>query len=160
MRPALLPLLLVTLPSCAPSYRHVHHAHVDAVNAGFAVLELIGGIVELAAESSNPEPVVYEQVMPAPPPPAPVPFVHFNAAAARRELSKQDLSRCGAPPGRGHATITYEPSGVPARVTIDAPTGLSTEATACIANALGAVDVAPFTDGPVTIGVGWSVASR
>lgn len=108
------------------------------------------------------EPYVYVPP-PAPParetPPGPVP-PSFDAAAARNSLDAVELDSCreqGAPKGYGHARVTFAAGGNVTKVVVDSPSGLSTEAVACLGAHLATASVPTFEGAPVTVGKTWLV---
>jgi hypothetical protein len=84
----------------------------------------------------------------------------FSAQAARMALGHVDLSSCraaGAPTGRGHAEVTFNPDGRASKVVVDTPRALPEPALKCIGERLGAVTVAEYDGSVVTVGTAWSV---
>ena len=150
-----------------------------------AVVQLFGSLVFMAAESAMhdegpaddaerfeaarmPPPSEPPASYPSPPPivlppratlpdPAKRPF---DASAARAALTSHDFRDCqarGVPRGWGHASVAFSPSGAAKLVDIDAPTGLSAGAVACLGEHLGMTAVAPFDGAAVTVGTTWFV---
>lgn len=84
----------------------------------------------------------------------------FDAVAARGALARIDVSVCrtaGAPPGYGHAKVSFNPSGEATKVVIDEPNGLPATAVKCIGDRLGAARVPAFRGSYVTVGTTWLV---
>ncbi len=91
--------------------------------------------------------------------PPPPPDLAFDREAVRVALGAVDVQSCkqgGAPAGRGHVTVTYVPSGVPADVRVDPPYAGTTTG-ACIEGAFQLARVAPFAGGSVKVGKGFSL---
>jgi hypothetical protein len=87
----------------------------------------------------------------------------FDEAAARAAVGALDPSACvrrGAPTGYVHARVTFGGEGQVSRVVVDAPSGMTDDAVACIEDALGSASMPAFEGGAVTIGASYFLASR
>ena len=84
---------------------------------------------------------------------APTTAPSFDRAAAARALGV-DVSSCsrpGGPTGPGHATVTFQPSGIPSAVSVDPPYA-GTAAGACVAQRYRSASVPAFAGGALTVG--------
>lgn len=117
---------------------------------------------ELSLASSTPANAPW--VPHRPPRIAPPDPVHhpFDGTAALTALHAVDFAPCAREARetgvRGHAQVTFEPSGVVSGVLIDSPPGLPSDAVACIGERLGGVVVPPFEGSAMKVGVGVELA--
>ncbi|HEY1956230.1 MAG TPA: AgmX/PglI C-terminal domain-containing protein [Polyangiaceae bacterium] len=93
--------------------------------------------------------------------PAPDDYHHqrapFDRSATAQALGKVDVRACGFH-GSGHAMLTFDPSGVPIKVEIDAPPNATkTAAGACVEKAFAAVRIPLFDGDAVTVGKNFHV---
>jgi hypothetical protein len=92
--------------------------------------------------------------------PARTPFEQVKALAA---IHERDISSCaarGAPPGYGHARVTFDGGGHVTAVVVDAPAGMNDDALACVGDEMRSVEVPPFDGAAVTVGASYFVGTR
>jgi hypothetical protein len=137
---------------------------------------LAGWAIASAAHHHEPEPVYVERVVVVREPPAPVqasppappavvapapPARTFDATEATLSLEQCGVAACraqGVPRGYVHARVTFGNAGGVTRVAIDAPSGLSPEAVACVGQRIATASVSPFDgDSEPSLGVSWFV---
>jgi hypothetical protein len=82
----------------------------------------------------------------------------FDADTARSALHAIDPSACiarGAPPGYGHARVTFNEEGHVSQIVVDAPPGMNADAATCVGETLGGATVGAFEGGAVTVGTSY-----
>ena len=82
----------------------------------------------------------------------------FDTRGAAQSLGKVDLKACTQFHGAGHVKVTFDPSGVVTKATLDSPPGAGkTPGGECVTKAFAAVRVAVFSGEAVTVGKSFHV---
>jgi hypothetical protein len=128
---------------------------------------MVTGAVLVACEAPYPERVVVVQEPPvllavgAPPAMDPPREPRrFDATAAKVALERANLAECqaqGLPSGYVHLHATFARTGAVTKVVVDAPSGLSPDAVACVGHAVAEIAIPPYEGDGVSLGVSWFV---